>query len=202
MRRTAALLIIAIAISMGFLDRPLATYVQRTFASPGLSRWADGFFLVLLVFGAALATLFLGLGSIAFRRRPLRPWMVTLLASSAAGLAALIMSEALKFIIGRTPAYPTFLVDGVAGFAPFHWGSFPSSTAAATTAVGGVLWVAWPRGRPVQAIVLLVVSATILAVNAHWLSDVLAGVLLGGITARLAGDREVLSLFTHSPRSR
>lgn len=197
MRRNAVLLSLAICVSLVLVDRPFARYVQQTLYSPALGRWADRFFFVLLVFGAALALLFLALGSVAFRRRPLRPWMATVLASSAAGLSALIVSEVLKFLIGRTPVYPTFVRDGVSRFVPFHWGSFPSSTAATTTAICGVLWAAWPRGRPVYGAVLLAVCAAILVVNAHWLSDVLAGVLLGGTIAALARDAEVLSLSNH-----
>ena len=193
MRRTAALLALATAVAMVILERPLASYIHRTLYSPRLGRWADGFFFVLLVLGAALALLLLGLGLIALRRRPLRPWMATLMASSAAGLAALLLSEAAKFLIGRTPVYPTFLVDGVSGFAPFHLGSFPSSTAATTAAVGGVLWEEWPRGRPVYAIVLLVICAAILVVNAHWLSDVLAGILLGMTMASISRQKGLSS---------
>ena len=42
---------------------------------------------------------------------------------------------------------------------------------------------AWPRARAVSAILLLLIGSVVLLVNAHWLSDILTGLLLGGVVA-------------------
>ena len=171
MKRALLLLVPAVGISIVWLDRPLATLVDRALASPGLFRWADLFFTLLLVAGGVLIALsFLPAGR-ALRRPAL------------AGVIGLILSEAIKFLAGRSPVYPTFLVEGVSMLTPFHAGSFPSTTATVSTAVAGVLGTACRRPRPLYAIVLVVVCAFLVVVNAHWLSDVLAGILLGGVTA-------------------
>lgn len=142
--------------------------------SPGLRRTRVG---TALLFIGVIA----GIGWAVIRGRPLRPRMASLLLSGCAGIAGLGLSELLKLVIGRTPVFPDFVVQGTYRFAPLHqgFGSFPSTTAATVSAVVGIMWMAWPRGRAAYALLLLTVGVVIVLVNAHWLSDVLAGVFVG-----------------------
>jgi membrane-associated phospholipid phosphatase len=65
------------------------------------------------------------------------------------------------------------------------WASFPSGHATAAMALGGALALLFPRLRWLFLCLGFWVAASRMFVNAHYPSDVLAGGLLGGVTAWL-----------------
>src|SRR4030095_8274645 len=87
---------------------------------------------------------------------------------------------------------PSLIGTGTYGFHPFQRGddvgSFPSGHAARILAFAAVWVIAMPR-RTVQ-VVVIVLSASMLvslvAMDYHFVSDVIAGSVLGGIVAMYA----------------
>jgi membrane-associated phospholipid phosphatase len=104
---------------------------------------------------------------------------------------ALGVKELLKLAFGRTwpetwtGGNPSFIRDGAFGFSPFHggagWASFPSGHETLTCAVAACLWVLVPRLRPLYVLVVLIVAIGLLVADYHWLSDILAGALVGAL---------------------
>ena len=73
--------------------------------------------------------------------------------------------------------------DNAYGFHFFHSGksfeSFPSGHAAVIAAVMSVLWILHPRLRSLWAICVIAADIELVAVNIHFLSDVVAGSFVG-----------------------
>src|SRR5206468_10070558 len=88
---------------------------------------------------------------------------------------------------------PSLIGTGTYGFHPFQRGddvgSFPSGHAARILAFATVWLIAMPRSRTVQ-IVVIILSASMLvslvAMNYHFVSDVIAGSVLGALIAMYA----------------
>ena len=183
-----ALLLTAAAVIVCYLwiDRPLALFVhglrehRETFAR--FTHFPDP-----LIPLAAIAFVALGLWVLAAR---------TLAKLAEAGVLcsiSLIVTETtkslLKFAFGRlwpdtwVENNPSFIHDGAYGFNPFHGGpgyaSFPSGHTAATCALISVLWIVYPKLRPLYAVVVLAVAVGLIGANYHFLSDVIAGGFVG-----------------------
>ncbi len=121
----------------------------------------------------------------------------TLLVAIAANL---VVTNAIKWLLkgvfGRTwPTSwlgdnPSLIANGVYGFFPFHFdkahGSFPSGHAAAALAVISILWLSRPRWRLIYALFALAICAALVALNYHFVSDVIAGAMLGAATSYYA----------------
>jgi undecaprenyl-diphosphatase len=99
-----------------------------------------------------------------------------------------IAADIIKPLIGRARP-PVWLHDAIYGFAPltFHaaWNSMPSGHTTTAFALAGSLCVFYPRLRFLWLAYALMLGASRVIVDAHYLSDVLAGALLGWITVRL-----------------
>jgi len=87
---------------------------------------------------------------------------------------------------------PSLIGTGAYGFHPFQLGddvgSFPSGHATRIAAFLGVFWIAFP-GRTTRTVCLLVglpLAVSLIAMNYHFVSDVIAGAFLGGIVAQYA----------------
>ena len=179
----------AVVVCYLWVDRPLALFVhtlrahRETFAR--FTHIPD-----LLIPLAAIAFIALGLWVLA--GRPLsKPAEAGVLCS-----ISLIVTEtaksSLKFAFGRlwpdtwVETNPSFIHDGAYGFNPFHGGpgyaSFPSGHTAATCALISVLWVLYPKLRPLYALVVLAVAIGLIGANYHFLSDVIAGGFVGSST--------------------
>jgi membrane-associated phospholipid phosphatase len=63
--------------------------------------------------------------------------------------------------------------------------SFPSSHTSGATGLGLALWWLYPRIKPLVIVLIVVVGAARVILNAHYLSDVLAGAAVGLIIAPL-----------------
>ncbi|MBI1373046.1 MAG: phosphatase PAP2 family protein [Phycisphaera sp.] len=132
-------------------------------------------------------------GAIALRMRTLALRAGWVLASvGVAGIAA----NVLKWVFGRWR--PGAMLDpdkfdgAKYGFdwfeTGFHRTGFPSGHATTIFAVFGVLWLIWPRAWWVWLPVATALALTRVLVNAHYLSDVMAGAWLGFATALLLRD--------------
>jgi membrane-associated phospholipid phosphatase len=85
---------------------------------------------------------------------------------------------------------PSLIGTGDYGFHPFEMGddvgSFPSGHAARIAAFASVFWLAIPRGRWVYAILATPMLMTLVAMNYHFVSDVVAGSVLGALVGAWA----------------
>ena len=183
-----ALLLTAVAVVVCYLwiDRPLALLAhahsgkRETFAS--LTRIPD-----LLIPLAAAAFVAFGLWAFAGRSFS-KPLTAGCLCSVSLIVGETIKSQ-LKLAFGRlwpetwVQNNPSFIHDGAYGFFPFHggagYGSFPSGHTAATCALISVLWILYPRLRPLCVLAVLAVGVGLVGANYHFLGDVIAGGFVG-----------------------
>jgi membrane-associated phospholipid phosphatase len=176
---------------VAFVDRPLALfmdlYLRHAMVAATLERLPETTTLVptIAVLGAV--------GALLARARPAAVLLIAALAlvSFAIGETA---KSILKFVFGRTwpeawlftrsgAHNPSFIADGVYGFFPFHGGSayasFPSGHMTAACSVMSVAWLLLPRWRGLWATIILSCGAGLIAMDYHFLSDVIAGFFLG-----------------------
>ena len=115
-----------------------------------------------------------------------------LLAGTTAWIVAALLKQFSKVAAGRywpetwKEHNPSLISSGDYGFNPFHFGaafeSFPSGHAAVVCAVAAVLWIGYPRGRWLYGVICASVCVTLVGMNYHFVSDVIAGGILGSIT--------------------
>src|SRR5881396_984807 len=193
---TTALCIVTVLVCYFWIDRPVAFFVYRhhintiqvfrwlTYPPPEVQNWSALVLTILMVRRAW--------GS--FLR-----WQKTLFVACLSLIVADDFRISLGDVFGRywpetwTHDNPSLIGTGTYGFHPFQRGddigSFPSGHAARILAFGAVWLIAMPRSRTVQ-IVAIILSASMLvslvAMNYHFVSDVIAGSVLGGIVALYA----------------
>ena len=98
----------------------------------------------------------------------------------------------LKALIGR--ARPVQLQDfGIYGFHPWswfapRWQSFPSGEATTVFAVAVALVLLRPRWRYALGVFAVVMAISRVMVNAHYLSDIVAGAFVGSLIALAVRD--------------
>jgi membrane-associated phospholipid phosphatase len=206
-RSTIALAACAVAVGVCyfFVDRPVAYFVHNhqienfnefrwiTEPPPVVQVWAP-----------------LALVLIAVRRAfgQWRTWQLTLFIACVSLIVADQFRESLGDICGRYwpetwhDNNPSLIGTGAYGFHPFEaggdTGSFPSGHAARIAAFASVFWLMMPRGRWLYAILALPMVVALVAMNYHFVSDVVAGCVLGGIvgawsTALSCTDGQALS---------
>jgi membrane-associated phospholipid phosphatase len=99
-----------------------------------------------------------------------------------------IVADIIKPIVGRARP-PLWLHDAVYGFKPFThgfiWNSMPSGHATTAFALACSLAIFYPRLRILWFAYALLLAASRVMVDVHYLSDVVAGALLGWLTVRL-----------------
>ena len=193
---TTAFCVVAVLICYFWIDRPVAFFVFRhhintiqvfrwlTYPPPEVQNWSALILTILMVRRAW--------GS--FLR-----WQKTLFVACLSLIVADDFRISLGDVCGRywpdtwIHDNPSLIGTGAYGFHPFQRGddigSFPSGHAARILAFGTVWLIAMPRSRTLQ-IVVIVLSASMLvslvAMNYHFVSDVIAGGVLGGIVATYA----------------
>ena len=189
----------AVVVSVAWIDRPLAYFVQAHFSRP--ARGAFGFLSSVpnpLVPLAIVSLLILGVRMAA--RRPLNLFYAAVFLASVAILVGETIKDQLKFVFSRTwPTswmgnHPSLIDDGAFGFHWFHGGtayqSFPSGHMAAVCAGLSVFWTCYPRWRPLYVSVASAVGVLLIVGNYHFLSDVIAGaslgIVVGGFLGRLS----------------
>ncbi len=191
-----------VALAYFFADRQLAGELRLYLSGVQIVPW-----LTLIVDPLApLASI--GVAFIAARalaRGSLTPMESAIFRISCAILIAWALKEELKWAFGRTwpetwiksNPNPSYFGNGTYGFFPFHGGqgyaSFPSGHTTAITAFAGALWFLWPKLRLLGVALVLAVVIGLLGADYHWLSDIMAGGILGGTTGMAAariGHRE------------
>jgi len=185
------LVTLAVVISYYWLDRPIALFVHNQFPRNSRMLLEPVTYIPNPLIWIATIT-FLALGIRGLTGRPLSKMQTAVLLCSFSLLIAETIKSELKFVFGRAwpetwrQNYPSFIHDGIYGFNLFHGGdayqSFPSGHMAAICAVASVLWIYYPRLRPIYLIVTLAVLGSLVGTNFHFLSDTIAGAFVGAST--------------------
>ena len=181
--------LVAVALCILLVDRPVADFahaLHRPVWCVWLTWIAD---VPAPASGAGLAGC--GLAWL-FGWRP-GPLGRVVLAVCLATLAADAAKDVLKVAFGRTwpetwvGGNPSWINQHVYGFFPFHggagWASFPSGHVTVIAAPCTVLWRCWPQLRVIWAGLVVAVIVGLIGADFHFLSDCLAGGLLGTAVA-------------------
>lgn len=179
---------IAAVLCYFFVDRPVAFYVRRhdidhhdlfrwlTYPPPILQTWSPLLLVLLLAYRAW---------------RPFSRWQKTLAVACVSLIIAHQFRTSLGELCGRYwPETwfnnPSLIGTGDYGFHPFRAfrsgtdvGSFPSGHASRLLAFGTVWWIAIRRSRLALVVVILPMLVSLVAMNYHFVGDVVAGSLLG-----------------------
>lgn len=193
LRRTLialTLCLMAIVFCYYLVDRPVAYFVHAqqwskiavfpwlTYPPPWVQTFSP----------AVLALLLL--------RRTWKPWTTCQLAIFTACLSLIVADEfrtSLGDLCGRywpetwRNDNPSLIGTGTYGFHPFEsgddTGSFPSGHSARIAGFLGVFWIAWPRWRWLYVVIAAPMLFALVAMDYHFVSDVIAGTALGAIVA-------------------
>jgi len=186
----------AVLICYFWIDRPVAFFVYRhhintikvfrwlTYPPPEVQNWSALILTILVV-----------------RRTwgPFLRWQKVLLVACLSLIVADDFRISLGDVFGRywpeTWAHdnPSLIGTGTYGFHPFQRGddigSFPSGHACRILGFAAVWMIAMPRSRTVQIIAIVLCApmlVSLVAMNYHFVSDVIAGSVLGGLVATYA----------------
>jgi membrane-associated phospholipid phosphatase len=177
-----------VALCYFFVDRPVAYFVHdHDFARYSVLAWLTYPPPVLQAWVPAV------LAGLAVRRAwgPFRKWEQTLCAACISLVVAAQFKDSLKYVFGRywpdtwVHDNPSLIGEGAYGFHPFHegivYGSFPSGHTTRTLAVAAVVWIAYPRWRWACVAAAAAVAVGLIGMNYHFVGDVIAGGLVGGL---------------------
>jgi len=171
-----------------FVDRPVAYYVHN-------QRFADYHVLRWLTYPPAILQAWVPVVLTALMVRrvwgPFCKWERVAVAVCLSLILAEQFKDALAYAFGRywpetwVNSNPSLIRDGAYGFHPFYSGnayrSFPSGHTARTLAVSSIIWMTYPRWRWVCGLVSMVVAASLVLIDYHFVGDVIAGGFVGGI---------------------
>jgi membrane-associated phospholipid phosphatase len=188
-RWLASLCLTALVVwmSIRWLDRPIALWVNNVFGERRIPHeLADSAFSSTSL-APAIIFVFCGLAAVMGRR--FSKLEITISLCSISTLVVIVLKDQLKFAFGRTwpdswaPGVLSFIRNGVYGFNYFHSGksfeSFPSGHAAVAAAILAVPCILFSRLRIPCAICLVGIDMALVALNLHFLSDVIAGTFTG-----------------------
>jgi len=185
--------VLVVAVCYEWIDRPVAFYVHEqgiekipafkwlTYPPPLMQTWSP----------AVLALA-------AFRRArgPLAHWQFVLVVSCLSLLVADEFRTSLGDLCGRYwpetwfNDNPSLIGTGTYGFHPFQAGddigSFPSGHAARILSFVSVWWIAMPSSRALLALASLPMLVSLVALDYHFVGDVVAGAVLGAIVGTYA----------------
>ena len=175
-----------VTVSFQWLDRPIALLIYDIFGGRRIpTELPDR----ILKIPLATAIVFVICGLVAIMGRCFLKRETAVAMCTISTLAAIIIKDQLKFAFGRTwpdtwgPGIVSLARDNVYGFHFFQTGksfeAFPSGHAAVAAAVISVVWILFPRLRVICAIGVVVVDLGLVALNLHFLSDVVAGSFVG-----------------------
>jgi membrane-associated phospholipid phosphatase len=186
---------VAVVVSYQWLDRPIATFSHGLQLAPKQAVFEPLTHIPDPLMPAA-AVIFVLMGLLALSGRTLSRLESTVVVCSLSLPMAETIKDQLKFVFGRywpetwVQHNPSFIGDGSYGFNWFHSGpwyqSFPSGHTTLTCAVASVLWIAYPRLRPLWALGVAAVVIGLLGADFHFLSDIIAGGFVGVSTGWMA----------------
>ena len=196
LRRTliiTAVCTVAILICYFWIDRPVAFFVYHhhinkihvfrcfTYPPPEVQNWS-ALMLTILVLRRAWG--------------PFLRWQKVLLVACVSLIVADDFRISLGDVFGRywpetwTHDNPSLIGTGTYGFHPFQRGddigSFPSGHAARIFGFATVWMIAMPTSRVAATLICAPMLVSLVAMNYHFVSDVIAGSVLGALVATYA----------------
>jgi membrane-associated phospholipid phosphatase len=192
---------VVVVICYFFVDRPVAFFVydHRTAKLDGL-KWLTEPPPLAQSWSPLVLTL------LAVRRAfgPWRRWQLALFVACVSVIIADQFRESMGDLCGRYwpetwhNNNPSLIGNGTYGFHPFEVGddvgSFPSGHSARILGFATVFWLAMPRGRWLCALVAVPMLVALVGMNYHFVSDVIAGSVLGGIVGAWAATLSGIEL--------
>ncbi len=185
-------------VSISLFDRAIAGVAARLVQGQALILLGD--VLDILVAPAPFcAAAVVWCGVAALRGRPVWRFLEVLsLAGYSATWTAAVNELMLKPLFGRLNIYE-FFQHGRYGFMPFQGtieSAFPSGHASLFISMLSVFWMLYPRGRAGYAVVATLALPALLTAGGHFLSDVAAGVFVGGTAGLMT-----VTLWSGRPQS-
>jgi membrane-associated phospholipid phosphatase len=179
----------AVAAAMLWVDQPLAQWINgiQNDSSRALGHWLEEIGKSHWILGYCIV-----ISVIAWRSRRDEAYSHLRLfgAVAVSGIAANII----KILVCR-PRPPLFIEQGLTSWdllafkAEFLWNSFPSGHATTGLAIAVAGAAAYPRLKYAFWIIGIAIALGRIMLNVHYLSDVLAGSLLGTLAALWFADR-------------
>ena len=188
-----AVCIVAVLICYFWIDRPVAFFVYHhhinkihvfrwfTYPPPEVQNWS-ALMLTILVLRRAWG--------------PFLRWQKVLLVACVSLIVADDFRISLGDVFGRywpetwTHDNPSLIGTGTYGFHPFQRGddigSFPSGHAARIFGFATVWMIAMPTSRVAATVICAPMLVSLVAMNYHFVSDVIAGSVLGALVATYA----------------
>lgn len=185
--------IVAVIICYFWVDRSVAFFVSDhrinsiaffrwlTYPPPELQNWSALILVILIVRRI---------------RGPFLRWQKVLLVACISLIVADNFRISLGDVFGRywpetwTRDNPSLIGTGTYGFHPFQRGddvgSFPSGHACRILGFGGVWMIAMPSTRLVTIVLSVPMLVSLVATDYHFVSDVIAGSVLGALVAAYA----------------
>jgi len=195
-----ALTVAAVAGAYLVLDRPVSLFAHAHLMSYPVFA-ALTYIPEPLTSIATILVLVVGVTSLA--DGPASRWQRIALTFGFSILATSLIKNHIKIVFGRTwpetwtQGNPSLIRDNAYGFNFFQaphgkwYESFPSGHTAALCAAATVVWVCYPRLRPLCVLLVAVLVVGLIGSNFHFVSDIIAGGFLGTTVAlvalRLAG---------------
>ena len=198
---TTALCIVAVLVCYFWIDRPVAFFVYRhhintiqvfrwlTYPPPEVQNWSALVLTILMV-----------------RRAwgPFLRWQKVLLVACLSLIVADDFRISLGDVFGRywpetwTHDNPSLIGTGAYGFHPFQRGddigSFPSGHACRILGFATVWGIAMPHNRIIATVLCVPMLVSLVAMNYHFVSDVIVDSVLGGMVATYAAHLARLEL--------
>ena len=176
-----------IGLAIAFLDRPAATWSHAAF--PDQRLWFNALtHIVDPVLPLATIGLVIALAAASLGYQLARVGRV-LVACCIAVILVVTLKDQAKYAFGRlwpetwVDNNPSWIGSGAYGFSPFHggrgWASFPSGHMAVISAPACVVWRNVSNLRVVIALSVTLVAVGLYGSDYHFVSDILAGTLLG-----------------------
>jgi membrane-associated phospholipid phosphatase len=184
---------IAAIVCYYFVDRPVAYFVYaENFAQYRVLKW--------LTYPPPIvqtwSPLFIALLAIRLAWGAWHGWQRALFIACI----SLVVADQFRYTIGDAAGRywpetwhndnPSLIGNGTYGFHPFHTaddeGSFPSGHAARIAGFLSVFWLLIPRGRWLYVFMALPMLTALVAMNYHFVGDVIAGSVLGAIVGAWA----------------
>jgi len=180
---------LAVGLSIAYVDRPVADYVQSHLRHTALFRWTNrGLAPLPLVLVSAVLFL-LTSGGFRLAGRALPTWTCTPLLCSWSAAWALSATTVLKHVFGRISPDPYYVVQRIYELNLLHADpahlAFPSGTISISGAILIVLWLRHSRLRITITLILAVLGLALVITNSHWAADVIAGLFLGACIGRM-----------------
>jgi membrane-associated phospholipid phosphatase len=188
-----ALCILAVVICYFWVDRSVAFFVYEhhintiavfrwlTYPPPEIQNWSALVLTILIVRRA---------------RGPFLRWQKVLFVACISLIVADTFRISLGDVCGRywpqtwTHDNPSLIGTGTYGFHPFQRGddvgSFPSGHACRILGFAGVWIIAMPGSRVIAMVLSIPMLFSLVAMNYHFVSDVIAGSVLGALIAAYA----------------